>query len=50
MENNRKINISNKSILISTCIILGIFVLLIGYLVYFQVAQAGYIINNSYNK
>lgn len=50
MANNRKINISNKSILVSSCIILGIFVLLIGYLVYFQVAQAGKIINNSYNK
>lgn len=50
MPSNKQINRSNRNILISTCIFLGIFLLLIGYLVYFQIAEAGKVINNPYNK
>ena len=31
-------------------IFLGLFVLMIGYFVYFMIAQSGEVINNSYNK
>lgn len=50
MKNNKQINLSNRNILISTCIILAVFLGLIGYLVYFHVVEAGNIINNPYNK
>lgn len=50
MSTNKMINRSNQNILISTCIFLAVFLGLIVYLVYFQVAQAGHIINNPYNK
>ncbi len=50
MSNNKNINRSNKNILVATCIFLAVFVGMIGYLVYFQLVEAGNIINNPYNK
>lgn len=49
-KTRKKRNPANRSILVSTYIFLGVFLGLIGYMIYFNVVKADEVINNSYNK
>ncbi len=46
----KKMNPSNKNILVATYLFFAVFIGMIGYLVYFNVVQADEVINSSYNK